>query len=160
MNNPLVIRKWCQYYAKCPTPTEFSKGVQGGVVGAFNLALKHAQPEITETNRQLVWGWVLLSEHAVLRPMHSSELSPTEWNSLYRWMGCAWKEEKMRPEFIAEVRAVLNYALTDQKELHKLQADRLPMITMDLICARWERVERQAKLMPAPAVNLPKGVIS
>lgn len=84
--SPSVIRISCLKNAALPQPVEFSNKARGAVRILYNAELNKL-PGMTDVDeaRYLCWGYVLCPEDKPFKPLHSSDLTPQQFNSLGRW---------------------------------------------------------------------------
>lgn len=110
---PFKVRETVWIYARKPDPVTFSEGTRGAIIGRMNAILKGGSKKASDGDqrRYNVFGFLFSPDEAeIAKPLRSEDLTPQEWNGLFRWMGGSWQPGAMRKEFAAELRWVANLA--------------------------------------------------
>src|SRR4030067_401312 len=97
--SPERLRAALRETAARPGDTELpARGMQGAVIGQFNKVLQQLTPEgkvdkeSTDAARYLVWGWLLGDDDSPPAPLHSGDLTGSQWAAIEDWVRVAKNE--------------------------------------------------------------------
>jgi hypothetical protein len=143
LTHPIKIRERVLHYAALDEPKTFDKGVMGAITGAFNNALIGGDRSMYSAalHRRQVWGILFTKDDCIPGEFHSTALSPTEWNGLFRWMGASWNKNNMRPQFSGEVHWVYMWA----EKAFKMLKDNPGLTMAELITIFSNEEEKEQK---------------
>jgi len=98
---PTYIRQRMRDYAAMATPTEFSDGLRGAIIGILNAEFtRYTQAEIEKRTsaekksaensadfaRRMIFGYLYGDENKPYEQIHAKQLTPQMWNGLCQWV--------------------------------------------------------------------------
>jgi len=134
-----IIRERAIQISKATSPTEFSDGLWGAIIGIFDSVFYKVNSTVeptredrayakqyAETSRYLVFGYLFTDKGQSYKKLQSKDLTPQEKNAVYQWMkpekdekSGRWKASRL--EWYTEViwlhgRAMMASAMTQHSK--------------------------------------------